>query len=122
MGLEPGRTCEHSVTPAEYGRFMTELLAGPFPWAKLRQAQKLLRLGDKYGWTSVDQACRRALAFDLINVARVERIIKLGLERGALPATPRSSQTVIQMPLRFERPTSHFNHHTEQERGGEDRD
>jgi len=102
------------------GCFMTELLAGPFPWAKLRQAQKLLRLGKKYGWARVDQACRRALVFDLVHVGRVERIIKQGLERQALPSADRAPRPVSQLPLRFERPASHFDHRTEQ--GGEDRD
>jgi len=32
------------------GRFTEELLSGTVPWAKLRQAQKLLRMGIKYGW------------------------------------------------------------------------
>src|SRR5207244_2769902 len=54
------------------GRFAAELLAGIFPWAKLRQAQRLLRLGDKYGWSRLDAACQRALAFELLNVKRVE--------------------------------------------------
>lgn len=106
----------------DLGHFMTELLAGPFPWAKLRQAQMLLRLGNKYGWTQVDQACHRALAFDLINVKRVERIIKLALERKALPQSTSAPCPVIQMPLRFARPTSHFDHRTEKEQGGMDRD
>ncbi len=63
------------------GRFMEQLLRGDFPWAKLRQGQKLLRLCDKYGAKCVDQACSRALAFDLINVRRVESIIRQHLEQ-----------------------------------------
>ena len=58
------------------GRFMSLLLSGVFPWAKLRQAQKLMRLADKYGHARVETACQRALGFDLINVQRVERILK----------------------------------------------
>ena len=34
----------------QIGRFAESLLCGPLPWAKLRQGQKLLRLGEKYGW------------------------------------------------------------------------
>jgi Integrase core domain len=64
------------------GRFAAELLAGIFPWAKLRQAQRLLRLGDTFGWARLDGACRRALAFDLLNVKRVETILRLDLEHG----------------------------------------
>ena len=56
---------------ANVGAFMTRLLDGTFPWAKLRQAQTLLRLVDKYGAPVVEAACRRALAFELINVHRV---------------------------------------------------
>lgn len=48
------------------GRFTKELLVGEFPWATLRQAQKLLRLGKKYGAPRLEEACARALAFDLI--------------------------------------------------------
>ena len=58
------------------GRFMSLLLSGVFLWAKLRQAQKLMRLADKYGHARVETACQRALGFDLINVQRVERILK----------------------------------------------
>ena len=38
------------------GAFMAELLAGDVPWAFIRQAQALLRLGDKYGVTRVEAA------------------------------------------------------------------
>jgi transposase len=44
------------------GRFAERLLAGPVPWSRLRQAQKLLRLGHRFGFDRVDAACRRALA------------------------------------------------------------
>ena len=33
----------------EIGRFAESLLSGALPWARLRQAQKLLRLAQKYG-------------------------------------------------------------------------
>ena len=38
------------------GAFMTRLLQGDFPWARLRQAQKLIRLVDKYGAPALDSA------------------------------------------------------------------
>jgi hypothetical protein len=104
MKREAGMHGEH------LGRFMSELLAGPFPWARLRQAQKLLRLGNKYGWQRVDGACRRALAFDVDNVHRLERIIKQGLDSVAVHGPPKAR--VTQMPMRFERPATSFSHHT----------
>jgi transposase len=95
---------------AELGRFMERLLAGAFPWAHLRQAQKLLRLGGKYGWSRVEAACARALRFDLINVKRVERMIQAGLETDALPTPTRPSDEGAQRQFRFARPPGSFNH------------
>jgi len=96
------------------GAFMEALLSGSFPWAKLRQAQKLQRLGQKYSSRRVDQACRRALAFDLINVRRVEQIIRGNLDRVDLPDGHRTETEVVQFPLRFERAAESFSHqHTE---------
>jgi hypothetical protein len=89
------------------GRFMSLLLSGVVPWAKLRQAQKLMRLADKYGHARVETACQRALAFDLINVPRVERILKNAFEPSAdSPPTAR----LVSMPLRFLRPNESFSH------------
>jgi transposase len=90
------------------GRFMERLLAGSFPWAHLRQAQRLLRLANKYGRERLDAACRRALHFDLIHVGRVEKIIEAGLEKD----TPRTSpgQLVVLPAARFLRPVASFYH------------
>lgn len=63
------------------GQFLQQLLAGEFPWAKLRQAYKCLRLLDKYGAERVGAACERALAYELVNVFRVEKMLEQGLER-----------------------------------------
>ena len=84
---DPERIIRHAESQGVHvGRFAAALLAGIFPWAKLRQAQRLLRLGDKYGWPRLDGACRRALAFDLLNVKRVETILRLDLDHRHDPA------------------------------------
>lgn len=96
------------------GRFTTELLAGTFPWAKLRQAQRLLRLGEKYGWPRLDGACRRALAFELLNVKRVETILRLDLdqlESGAPVGEARVYPLRPAGPPRFARSAESFAHH-----------
>lgn len=95
---------------ASLGAFTEQLLSGDFPWAKLRQAQKLLRLVDKYGVDRVNAACRRALSFDLINVRRVERIITQALEARARSTEADTSRNVIQLPLKFLRPAESLNH------------
>jgi hypothetical protein len=51
---------------------------GALPWAKLRQGQKLLRLGQKYGWSRLERAAERALAFEVIDGrAKVRPVLEL---------------------------------------------
>ncbi len=93
----------------ETGRFMEQLLAGPFPWCMLRQAQKLIRLGDKYGPERLEDACQRALAFELLNVKRVERILLKGYSRDRAAEALCSSQAeLVPLPARFLRPKESF--------------
>jgi len=101
---------------AAIGRFTEQLLAGVYPWAKLRQAQQLLRLVDKYGPERVNGACRRALRFDLINTKRVERIVLQALE-GATDRRHTASKDapVLSLPLRFLRAADSLTHHPDQE-------
>jgi transposase len=102
------RSCAYHIEKAQgvgvsCTAFMELLLAGNFPWAKLRQAQKLLRLPEKYGKDRVESACRRALSFDLIDVRRVEGMIVKGLEGTEGPARGK-----VIAPARFARPASYF--------------
>ena len=93
------------------GAFMGRLLEGTFPWAKLRQAHKLLRLVDKYGQGPMESACWRALSFDLVNVHRLEQIVLRGLDAaGPDVHTPRPVGQLIQQPLRFLREEGSFTH------------
>jgi len=98
------------------GQFLEQLLAGEFPWARLRQAQKLLRLCNRYGRERLEAACRRALHFELLDVGRVERIVRGELEREATaaPGTPRG-QLVPLPPARFLRPAASFTHQPQEE-------
>ncbi len=87
----------HTLGPA-VGQFTAVLLSGTFPWARLRQAQKLLRLADRYGAERVNAACARALAFELLDVRRVETILRTALER---EPGPTERGTVVPLPARF---------------------
>lgn len=113
---DPDRMIREARTRGEHtGIFMERLLEGDYPWAKLRQAYALLRYCSKYGRERVDAACRRALAFDVINVKKVERIVKLGTDVRLDPA--RSHPTggeLVQLPLRFQRPAGSFSHQQNQ--------
>ena len=85
--------------------FADRLFDGPLPWAKVRQGHKLIRMGQRYTPERLDDACRRALDVDLIDVRRVERILVQALERSEAPEHPQP------LPAgRFARPGSVFAH------------
>ncbi|MBU0753894.1 MAG: hypothetical protein KJ645_02055, partial [Planctomycetes bacterium] len=85
---------------------------GALPWTQIRQAQQLLRLTDKYGPDRVEAACRRALAFDLIQVRRVKGMVESALEKEADPseAAGKGPGNLVQLPLRFLRDAKSFRH------------
>jgi len=88
------------------GTFMQRLLDGPLPWIKMRQAYALLRLCDRYGVERVDALCARALAFDVIDVVRIERMLK-SAQKAEHEAS--SEGKVVQLPAaRFARDASAF--------------
>ena len=91
---------------AAAGDFTDKLLSGEFPWSRLRQAQKLLRLAERYGAARLDAACRRALDFDLLDVYRIERILEQGLESQSEPQPIVGRQSALE--LKFLRPAQHF--------------
>ena len=93
------------------GEFATKLLDGEFPWSRLRQAQKLLRLAERYSADRVNAACARALRFDLIDVYGVERILRQALEQDPTPDAV--SGKPQELPLKFLRPDDHFAHRQE---------
>ena len=110
---------EGHLQGAHIGRFLEKLLAGDFPWAKLRQGQKLLRLTNKYGRTRLQTACRRALYFELYNVKRVEQIVKNELERDATTSPEKPRGQLVLLPARFQRPAESFTHQPKEEPRGD---
>jgi hypothetical protein len=87
----------------DVGTFGERLLGGPTPWSRLRQAQKMLLLGERYTPARLNAACRRALEVDLIDVRRLERILVDALEEEATPTTLAAIP-----PGRFVRPGTVF--------------
>lgn len=88
------------------GLYTERLLDRSLPWTRMRQAHQLVRMCKKYGRERVDALCRRALDFDVIDVPRLERMVRkavdveeLAEQEGKLRALPRG---------RFERPTDVF--------------
>lgn len=75
------RSVDRFVTKAEklrpnVGAFTERLLDGAMPWRHMRQAHQLERLCKKHGAERVDALCRRSLEFDVVDVPRLERMLK----------------------------------------------
>jgi transposase len=87
------------------GAFAVRLLEGPLPWMKMRQAYGLLRLCERYGAERVDALCARALAFDVIDTRRVERMLKTA-QSSEMRAE--SQGKLISLPGRFARDPQAF--------------
>ncbi len=88
------------------GKMVNQLVAGPLPWTRMRQAYGLLRLCDRFGDARVDAVAARALAFDVLDVRRIERMLKLA-QKAEETASP--AGRVVQLPTgRFARDTSSF--------------
>jgi hypothetical protein len=88
------------------GLYAEKILAGPLPWTRMRQAYALLSLCDKYGDGRVEAVCQSALAFDVVDVRRITRM----LETATRPSSPAQDDgKVVQLTLpRFARPETHF--------------
>jgi transposase len=88
------------------GLYAERLLGGPLPWARMRAAYALLRLCEKFGDGRVEAVCQSALAFDVVDVARITRMLKAAVK----PTSPeQGGGNVVQLALpRFARPEHHF--------------
>jgi transposase len=77
--------------------------ASPLPWTRMRQLYMLLGLVKRYGAHRVDATCTDAVAADMIDVFRLERMLKLAVA----PIPPSDPARVI--PLgRFLRPATDY--------------
>ena len=86
------------------GIYTTALLDTPLPWTKMRQVYRLLGLVKKWGPARVEQACRRALDAEAIDVNLVSRM----LERGREAAEPDARPDPVVIQGRFARHPSEF--------------
>lgn len=89
------------------GLYAEKLLAGPLPWARMRQVYALLRLCEKFGSGRVEAVCQSALAFDVVDVHRIARMLRNATVAAAPSSGARTN--VVPLPLpRFARETAHF--------------
>lgn len=73
------------------GRFAHALLEGPLPWTRVRRVYALIGLAKRYGDDRVDAVCVTALDADMLDVRRLERMLK----QAAPPIAPAAPGKVI---------------------------
>jgi hypothetical protein len=92
------------------GVYAERILGGPLPWARMRQGYALLGLCDKYGAGRVEALCQSALAFDVVDVSRLQKMLKTST-RPASQDDAGGDGKVVPLPLpapRFARPEEQF--------------
>ncbi len=67
------------------GTYAAAVLEHPLPWTKMRQVYRLLGLVRRHGADAVDDACRRALDAEVIDVGLIERMLTRGGGRTTAP-------------------------------------
>ena len=86
------------------GVYARALLDTPLPWTKMRQVYRLLGLVKKWGPSRVEQACRRALDAEAVDVNLVSRM----LERAREDTEPDIRPDPVVVQGRFFRDPSEF--------------
>jgi transposase len=91
------------------GAYAERIVAGPLPWSRMRAGYALMRLCDKYGVERVESVCKSALAFDVVDVHRVTKMLKTAVKPAVAAQLPGERRRVVQLPLpRFARGEEHF--------------
>jgi hypothetical protein len=85
------------------GRFAHALLEGPLPWTRMRRVYALLGLARRYGDARLEAVCVTALQADMLDVRRLERMLKLA------PSAPLPTPLARVIPLgRYLRPAQQY--------------
>jgi hypothetical protein len=62
------------------GIYAQRLLDGDAPWMMMRSVYRLVGLAKRYGPAAAEAACARALDVDVINVSKIESMLKNATE------------------------------------------
>ena len=68
------------------GIYARRLLDGDAPWMMMRSAYRLIGLAKRYGAEAAEAACGRALDVDVINVSKIESMLKNATEKAPAAA------------------------------------
>jgi transposase len=92
------------------GEYIKFLLSGTYPWHRIRSAQSVLRISDKYGVDRTADACTKAMAYSVYDVRRIERMLKNGVEKD-LPKSE-GGLTLFEESSRFARDGAYFKNYS----------
>ena len=70
------------------GIYARRLLDGDAPWMMMRSVYRLIGLAKRYGPQAAEAACARALDVDVINVSKIESMLKNATENTPAAAAP----------------------------------
>jgi transposase len=70
------------------GIYARRLLDGDAPWMMMRSVYRLIGLAKRYGAGAAEAACARALDVDVINVSKIESMLKNATENTPAAAAP----------------------------------
>lgn len=98
------------------GAYAERIVSGPLPWARMRAAYTLLRLCDKFGDGRVEAVCQNALAFDVVDVPRITRMLKTAAKL-TVPSTRGATVVALTLP-RFARSEEHFSTRNDSKKEG----
>ncbi|MPZ74697.1 MAG: IS21 family transposase [Nitriliruptorales bacterium] len=77
------------------GAYAAALLEVPLPWTRMRAVYRLLGLVGKWGADRVDDACRRALDAEAVNVGLIARMLERATEGDTDTQPPPAAGNVI---------------------------
>src|SRR5256885_10608151 len=82
---------------AHVGIYAAAVLEHPLPWTKMRQVYRLLALVRHHGAVAVEDACRRALDAEVIDVGLIERILtrRGGEQLPLIPTRPGTASRFV---------------------------
>ena len=90
------------------GRFAKALLSVPLPWTSMRWVWALIGLCKRYGDDRVNQTCAVALAAEMHDIRRLERMLKIGPMPAAPPPTTTSGSPKVIPIARYLRPKAQY--------------
>ncbi|MDI3315741.1 MAG: transposase [Mycobacterium sp.] len=88
---------------AHVGAYAAAVLEHPLPWTRMRQVYRLLGVVRRHGADAVDDACRRALEAEVIDVGLIDRMCcRGGGERlPQMPAPPAAASRFVRASSDF---------------------